>query len=124
MYTTHIHTEHISRAEVEFLEQRRKNHLLALMFTQTWEDEFQDDNPRVTRRADAVMLKVPRARTNKLAKAPILMGSNMWNNLPAALRNAKTKLELKCLIRKNRAGRPLDWDEDPDRSNGSIILYE
>ena len=110
-----------NRATVEYLEQRRENHLLALMFIRTWEDEYRDDNPRITRRADAVMLKVPRARTTKLTKAPILMGSKIWNDLPPEVRNAKTKLELKCLIKRNRTGQPLNWEEDPDGANGSIM---
>ena len=58
-----------TRANVEYLEQRRDNHMIALMCNRTLETQYRDDQVRVTRRADAVMLKAPRARTNILMKA-------------------------------------------------------
>ena len=88
-------------AKLETLEQHRENHLLALMFDRTKEPEYRDDSARVTRRADAVMLKIPRAQTNKLTKAPIFMGSTLWNDLPTKIREAKTKTELIKLVRLN-----------------------
>ena len=101
------------RAKVETLQHRRENHLLSLMFMRTTEDNYIDTTVRRTRRADAVMLTVPRARTNKFGRAPIVMGSRMWNDLPVAVRRAKSKLQLKNLIRMHRAGLPLDWEEAP-----------
>ena len=103
-----------TRAHVEFLEQRRENHMLTLMFNRTREEQYRDDSPRTTRSADAVSLKIPRAKTNKLTKAPIVLGSKLWNEMPVAVRNAKSKLELKKLVRKHRASLPIDLIEDPE----------
>ena len=109
-----------TRARVEYLEQRRENHTLTQMFNRTREEQYRDDNARITRSADAVSLKTPRANTNKLTKAPIVMGSKLLNELPVTVRNAKTKLELKNLVRKHWAGLPLDQVEhhgSQDHSN-------
>ena len=97
--------------------------MLSLMFNRTREDRYRDDTPRTTRSADAVILKLPKAKTSKLSKAPVVMGSKLWNDLPAGVRNAKTRHELKNLVRRHRAGLPLDWDDDPiDDNNSSIII--
>ena len=69
----------------------------------------------------APLLKVPRPQTNKLKKAPMYKGSNLWNNLPARLRRAKSKLELKVLTKQHRSGLLLDWSEDQENS---IIIIE
>ena len=101
-------------ARVDYLEIRRENHLLALMFNRAWDDQYRDTTARITRQADAILLTVPRAKTAKYAKAPIVLGSRIWNDLPVTVRTAKTKLALKNGIKAHRTGRPLDWAEDSD----------
>ena len=104
------------RANVEYLEQRREAHLIALMYNRTKEDQYRDDTVRNTRAAEAVLLKVPKAKTNKLTKAPIISGSTLWNGLPVRIRQAKSKLELKNLVKLHRAGQPLEWRGDGDEN--------
>ena len=109
------------RAKVEPLEDRRRDHMLALMLTRSMEAKYIDTTPRQTRSAMAPLLKVPRPRTNKLKKAPIYKGSTLWNNLPARLRRAKSKLEFKVLNKQHRSGLLLDWSEDQENS---IVIIE
>ena len=71
--------------------------------------KYIDSTTRVTRRAEATILRVPVPRTNKLKKAPIYNGSTLWNNLPVKVRKSGSPLELKNLLRRHREGRPLDW---------------
>ena len=111
------------RAKVEYLEQRGESHLIALMHNRTKEEKYRDDTVRTTRAAEAVLLKVPKIKTNKLANAPIYSGSKLWNGLPVRIRQAKTKLELKNLVKMHRAGQPLDWREDGS-DDESIILMQ
>ena len=110
-----------STAGVDYLEQRREAHLMALMFNRKDDDRYRDNTERKTRGADAVLLKVPNLRTNKARKAPIYSGSTLWNRLPVRLRQAKSRLELKKLNKLYRTGMPLDRMRDP---NDSIILTE
>ena len=100
-------------ARVDYLEIRRENHLIALMFNRVWDDRYRDTTPRVTRQADAALLAIPRAKTARFARAPIVHGGRIWNDLPVKVREAKTKLALKNRIRAHRAGHPLVWAEDP-----------
>ena len=51
------------RAKVEYLDQRRDNHMLTLMFNRTKEKQYVEYNARATR-TDAVILRTPRAHTN------------------------------------------------------------
>ena len=118
MSVVEMHT----RASVETLELRRENHLLSLMFNRAYDDRYRDQTVRHTRRAEAIMLTIPRARTNKFEKAPIVMGSKLWNDLPVVVREAKSKLQLKNLIRKHRAGLPLDWEEVPVRQRVNQLV--
>ena len=108
-----------TRAKIETLQHRRENHLLSLMFMRATDARYIDTTVRRTRRADAVMLEVPRAHTAKFERAPLVMGSKMWNDLPVVVRRAKTKLQLKNLIRLHRAGQPLDWEEAPVRNSNT-----
>ena len=116
------------RANVEYLEERRENHLLSLMYNRAKDDNYIDNTTRKTRMADAVVLKVPKARTNKLKKAPIYKGSVLWNNLPPRIRQAKTRLELKNLNKMHKNGQPLNWREgqvtESEEINESIIIVE
>ena len=110
------------RAKVEYLAQRRETHLVALMFNRKGDEKYKDQTERVTRRGEAVLLKVPRAKTNKLMKAPIYSGSTLWNSLPVRVRQSKTKLELKNLYRMHRAGQLLEWREEEEDNETSIIV--
>ena len=101
-----------AEAKVDYLEDRRDLHLLTLMYSRATDDTYKDRVARVTRRADAVMLRVPRKQTNVLAKAPVCGGSVMWNDLPARVRRAGTKIGLKNLVRQHRAGLLLERTPD------------
>ena len=116
-----VHERH-TRSKVEYLEQRRDNHMLTLMFNRTKEEQYLETCNRATRRTDAVLLRTPRAHTNKLTKVPLVRGSNLWNDLPVRIRESKTKLELKNLVRRHRAGLPLDWNEEPADVDDSLII--
>jgi hypothetical protein len=54
-----------------------------------------DSTERVTRRAGATLLKVPKPTITKLARAPVYKGSTLWNALPARTRNSETLLGFK-----------------------------
>lgn len=114
------------KANVDYLEQRREMHMLALMFSRTLDPYYRDDTCRVTRRAEAVMLKVPRKKTNKFGKSPICWGSSLWNGLPVRVRQAKSKLALKNLTKLHRAGQPLEWMEgvEEQQPNGSTRIID
>ena len=88
--------------------------MLTLIFNRTREDGYRDDSARVTSLGDAVLLRTVRTNTTKMLHAPLVYGAKLWNGLPVQVRNARTKFELKNLIRRHRAGLPLDWSEDPD----------
>ena len=105
------------RANVDKLETRRDNHLLALMYNRSKDPNYLSPQARETRRTAAVTLRVPHPKTNRLKKAPIYKGSSMWNNLPAKIRNSGSKLELKNLLKRHRAGMPLDWREGLGRDS-------
>ena len=111
--TLSVHDMH-DRAGLDLLETRRENHLLALMYSRTKDPNYLAPRTRDTRRADAIVLKTPHPKTNRLKKAPIYKGSTMWNSLPSKIRCSGSKLELKNLMRRHRAGLPLDWREGPN----------
>ena len=106
---------------VEYLEQRREAHLIALMFNRTKDEEYRDDTQRKTREADAVLLKVPNFKTNKARKAPIYSGSTLWNQLPVRLRQAKDRLHLKKLNKLHRNGLLQNHLVD---INGAIVVTD
>jgi len=89
-------------AKVEYLADRRDKHLLALMFTRAQNCSYIDSTERVTRRAGATLLKVPKPKTTKLAKAPVYKGSTLWNALPAQTRNSETLLGFKHALAVSR----------------------
>ena len=94
-------------AGVEYLENRREAHLLALMFNRSKDTKYTDSSERITRRADATLLKVPRSTNNKYTNSPVVKGSGLWNQLPVELRQCETKFAFKVLYRKHRSGLPL-----------------
>ena len=67
----YIVAEMHDKDKLKTLQHRRENHLLALMFMRTADMGYIDTTARRTRRADAVMLKVPRTRTNKFERAQL-----------------------------------------------------
>ena len=97
--TDEMHT----RAKLEYLVQRRDNHVLSLMMDRSVDPNYIDYTERRTRQGDAVLLKLPQAQTNKFTKSPLFRGGTMWNGLPTEVRKATTRLELKTLVRRHRA---------------------
>lgn len=97
------------RSELDYLECRRYHHLMALMYNRTKDTKYIDRTVRITRRAGAKLLTVPKPKTNKLKKVPIYNGSTMWNKLPVKVRNAGSKLTLKNLLKKHLADEPPEW---------------
>ena len=73
---------------------------MSLMSMISQDPQFQDNTARVTRQGDAVLLKVPLAKTVKYARTPACRGSTDWNNRPIGVRKAKTNLEFKMRVRK------------------------
>lgn len=94
------------RAGIEFLKIRRETHLMALMYGRAQDSRYLDQTERKTRQATAALLKTPRPRSNKLARAPVCMGSTLWNQLPTKIRQAETKLKFRNLYRSHRLGQP------------------
>lgn len=108
------------KAGLDYLEDRRELHLLTLMFDRTQDQAYIEIAPRSTRSADAVMLRTPKPCTSKLAKAPIYMGSKMWNELPIRMRKSKSRQELKTLFKRRKAGWPLEWHKEETSENSTV----
>ena len=87
------------KAGVDYLKQRREQHLLALMYRRSYEEEYVDNTIRVTRQSTSRLLKVPRPKTDKLTRAPVYCGSKLWNELPTRIRDIKTMLGLKNAVK-------------------------
>ena len=114
-------------AKVEYLEQRREAHLMGLMFNRTRDHTYRDDQARVTRQGDAVLLKVPKSNTTKFMASPIFNGSTMWNRLPVEVRQAESRYALKILHKKHTAGLPLthgNLDKQNSRADTSISIID
>ena len=45
--------------------------------------------------ADNALLTSPHSRTNKFVRAPVCLGSRLWNDLPVKTRLAETKCSFK-----------------------------
>ena len=90
-------------AKLDPLKTRRNTHQLTLMYKRAKDPQYIDQTKRTTRAAKGILLKVPRSATTKLAKAPIVMGSTMWNNLPHKIRNSHTYVGFKMAVRKHLA---------------------
>ena len=88
-----------TKAGIAKLALRREIHLLTLMYKRSFQEEFLDQTPRITRQGRSKTLKVPNPKTNKLKNAPIYNGSTLWNNLPARIREATSILAFKNLLR-------------------------
>ena len=88
------------RADVNYLAIRQQNHLLMLMMDRTKSNKYIDTIQRKTRQGDAPLLQVPQAKTNKLLKAPICRGSNLWNHQQIRIRQAQTRMEMKMLLKQ------------------------
>ena len=93
-------------AGIAYLKQRRYEHLMMLMFLRSMELAYHDTTHRITRQADAVILRVPMAKSTKYMRAPVYMGSTEWNKIPHHIRNIKTRLGFKMRIKKYIQGRP------------------
>ena len=89
-------------ANIEYLKLRRETHLLTLMFDRSRQIQYIDTTDRVTRQANAILLKSPLAKTEKFARSPLCNGSKMWNALPVKVRQAQSKLHFKRLLDKYR----------------------
>ena len=118
------------RAGIGMLNDRRELHLLALMYDRAHDIKYVDTTNRVTRRADAIILKTPQINLTKAAKAPKYMGSIAWNNLPVKLRQADTKTKFIRNLKIHRTGLPMSNstvatenrnEKDPDNSLIIII---
>jgi hypothetical protein len=93
------------KAGIGKLEQRREDHLLALMYTTAKDGQYIDNTIRVTRQAEAVLLTVPRPLTNKLTKAPTYKGSKLWNSQEVSIRQSLSRQDLKNQLRIDRKHR-------------------
>jgi predicted porin len=93
------------KAGIGKLEQRREDHLLALMYTRTKDGQYIDNTIRVTRQAEAVLLTVPRPLTNKLTKAPTYKGSKLWNSQEVSIRQLLSRQDLQNQLQIDRKHR-------------------
>ena len=103
-----------NEAGVQYLAERRDAHLLALMLDRTKDPQYTEPHVRVTRQTMAPLLAVPKPKTNKLTWAPVYRGSKMWNELPATIRKAISRLDLKNLLKLHNSGR------NPDLGRGEV----
>jgi hypothetical protein len=83
-----------TKAEIDYLEVRQKKPI-TLMMDRCKDNQYLDNTERTTRQRNAVILRIPQAKTNKLLRAPIFKGSTLWNKQPIQIRNANNRLELK-----------------------------
>ena len=74
------------------------------MYKRTKEPQYRDLLSRQTRMGDGPLLRVPRPRSNKLAKAPVFKGSKMFNELPSAIRSAPSYQGFKSLVGMHLTG--------------------
>ena len=89
-----------NKARVNFLKERREEHLMTLMYLRAQDNIYQDNTERITRQAEATLLHTPIPKSTKYMKAPICTGSKNWNNLPVQIRKCKTRLGFKMRVRK------------------------
>ena len=94
------------RAGLDQLEMRREFHLLTMMYSRAKDENYIDNTLRQTRRAEAVLLSVPRPHTNKLTNAPVYKGATAWNKLPVTIRQSKTDLTFKNRVKLYLSGGP------------------
>ena len=101
--------------------------MLGLMYNRTKESKYKDEQPRVTRQGDAVLLRVPRANTSKFMNAPAYKGSTMWNQLPVEVRQVESRYALKIMHKRYLAGLPLNHGNSHtsnDIVNSSLIIED
>ena len=72
---------------------------MMLMYTRAKDANYRDETNRVTRQADATLLNVPQAKTEKYKKSPICNGSAEWNKLSNTIRNSKERLGFKMRLK-------------------------
>ena len=94
------------RAGLNQLEMRRELHLLTMMYSRAGDQSYVDSTLRHTRRAEAILLKVPRPHSNKLTNAPVYKGATAWNELPVTVRQSKTELAFKNRVKLYLTGSP------------------
>ena len=87
-----------SKAGVRYLNDRRKLHLLGLMYKRKGQAKYIDEMELPTRSHRGVIMKVPTPATNYMIKAPIYQGSIAWNALPVETRSIEYYDIFKCAI--------------------------
>ena len=90
------------KAKLDRLTKRRDVHLLGLMYRRKELEKYVDERNLPTRQHQGVVLRQPVPKSNCLLKAPIYRGSKMWNELPAATRNAMTYETFKNRIKQHQ----------------------
>ena len=75
---------------MRYLNDRRKLHLLGLMYKRKGQAKYIDERELPTRSHRGVIMKVPTTVTNYMIKAPIYQGSIAWNALPVETRSVES----------------------------------
>ena len=75
---------------MRYLNDRRKLHLLGLMYKRKGQAKYIDEREQPTRSHRGVIMKVPTLATNYMIKAPIYQGSIARNALPVETRSVES----------------------------------
>ena len=91
-----LHTQEMrTMSNLPSLEDRRKLHLLGLMYKRSKNTEYVDNRSLNTRQfSDKIVPKVPNFRLTKTGKCPNILGSRLWNELPRDSKKLNRTLNL------------------------------
>ena len=80
---------------------RRKKHLLAVMYRHALEnDNLEHQHPKIQlRNRGKIKFKVPYTTLTKVQKNPFYRGVKLWERLPGGVQKATTKLKFKAMIK-------------------------
>ena len=88
-------------AKLPRLFDRRKLHLLGLMYKRSSMTEYLDNRRLRTRQFDKIVLITPDFRLTRTTKCPIILGSRLWNELPKGIQDAGTYPQFKHKVKEH-----------------------
>ena len=88
-------------AKLPSLFDRRKLHLLGLMYKRSSMTEYLDNRRLRTRQFDKTVLITPDFRLTRTTKCPIILGSRLWNELPKGIQDAGTYPQFKHKVKEH-----------------------
>ena len=82
-------------AKVDLLKKRRDLNLLCIMYEMKQQRLYERIGDRVTRQGDKYVFQTDIVNLGVYARSPYYIGSQLWNELPSNIQNARTKAQFK-----------------------------